>query len=284
MEVVIFQYFNTEDTKNLLFALSKFPYVGGIASLLNSLLDLYDVYEGLLRFNTYKSSIKIKTGSFRFLGNFILGLAGFFPLITIASCLLINPFIIPFISLSIVGANLFKSFITIKTLQYELKIDRLVFLTEPNENSYRVLKNTKNQLYIAQRDCIINSILTFSAAVSVLGIIFPPFFMVGMCIGIIGGMLGVLDKKYFFCKKIITIFSKKETITSNTLDFKCENKMTHSSYHRICKKIKTLPAKSIATPNISKTSYIKPLPGSNSLVTLRAPAESVVCEKARIIR
>jgi hypothetical protein len=231
-----------------------------------------------MQFNIYKSSIKIKTGSFRFVCNFLLGLAGFFPLLAVASCLLINPFIIPLISLSIVLANLFKSFITIRTIKYELTIDRCVASTEQSENSYNVLKNKKENLYIAQRDFIINSILTFGAAVSILGAIFPPIFIVGMGIGIIGGILGVLDKKFYFCKKIVKIFDKDDNSNSHlknesdnfikrTSNKKLERKPEHCSYDTIFKRIKPLTCKQIYK-NSSDVVPIKRVINHNSVNTM----------------
>jgi hypothetical protein len=254
------KYFNIQDIQNLLLSLSNFPYFGALASLLNSFFDVCEIYKGFTHYNIYKNQIKIKTGAFRFTCNLLLGLAGLFPLLAIASCLLVNPFILPLISFSLVVSNFYKACVITKITKYELSIDKRVVETSLNENSIQIFSVTEKNLYISQRECIANSVLMVGAAVSLLGVIFPPFLLVGLGIGMAGGLLSVLDKKLFFCKKIVRMFDKKEDSSSNFKNIMESINHTHSktvlqskkidhTYNKIFKQIPPIGRKLKLTPS-----------------------------------
>lgn len=245
------KYFNIEDIENLLLSLSHFPYFGALASLLNSFFDVCEMYHCVIHFNIYKNRIKLKAAAFRFTGNLLLGLAGLFPLITIASCLLVNPFILPLISFSLVVCNFYKAYVTTNIIKYELSIDKKVLEISHEENALHLFSATKDKLYTSQRDCIINSILMFGSAISLLGFICPPFFIVGLSIGIVGGILGMLDEKLHLCKKIIKIANKnvdchstlKDAIQNVQIKSASPIKKIDHTYNKIFKKISPLERK-----------------------------------------
>jgi hypothetical protein len=224
------KFINTQDIKNLLYSVSRFPYFGAIASLLNAFLDMRDIYHGFLDIHIYKNTVKIKTAIYRLIVNLLLGLVGFFPFFIIFAWMIVNPFIIPLISFTLVSANLFKTYTTFKTIKYELSIDQTVLKNKPNENALTILKNTEENLYIAQREFVINALLTIGSCLSAASIFFPPLLMVGIGIGVIGSLLGMLDKKFCFGKKIF-----KACLTTESVQKKDE--LIHGSQRAILKKI-----------------------------------------------
>jgi hypothetical protein len=129
---------------------------------------------------------------------------------------LANPVIAPIISLGIVVANLFKAYRTYKITKYELSIDRAVLKNNRDENSLSTFKETQKKLYTAQKEVVINSILTIASVISVFGVFFPPLLIVGMGLAVTGSVLGILDNKFQFGIKILKFLRKPEDTISNT--------------------------------------------------------------------
>lgn len=191
-----------DDITQLLSALARIPYVGAFMSLLNALMDIYDIGINLFKKNIVERKAVVSSAFYRFCGHALIGLGGLVPLVTIAAFMIFHPCIIPIIALGPVIADLYKFCKVTNALQKIVKENEIQFKANPTEETLKELRDTRELLYEAKRERAISACLVIGTTLSAFGLVFPPLLMAGLAISVTCAVAGFLDKRYRISERI----------------------------------------------------------------------------------
>lgn len=208
--------YKLDDISHFLNSLAHFPYINGVTSLLSAVYDLTDILIHLCKSQVVLRKIVLKTALSRFLGNALIGIAKLTPLITVAAFIVTCPWLIPLIALVPVIANLIKYTKLSKEWKNIVTQNTLLFNNNPTEETLKNLKDAREALYHTAQERFICFGLILGALLSVVGVFFPPLLIPGIVLSISSALLGFIDKRYQYSKKISHyIFGNFETAEEN---------------------------------------------------------------------
>jgi len=208
---------SVDDITQLLSALARFPYFGGFISLLNSLLDLYELLANLIRKKIIEKKVVVTAAFYCFCSHALIGLGGLVPLVTLAAFMVVHPCIIPLAALVPVAADLHKFCKITRTLEQMTEENEITFKRNPSTETLKTLKKTRELLYQAKRDRFISICLVIGTTLSALGLIFPPLLMAGLGISLTSALLGFLDKRYHVSERICRFIFGENTMEEERL-------------------------------------------------------------------
>lgn len=194
--------YSLDDLSELSNAIARFPYFGGFLSLLSALYDLYDVVASLFNKKTIEKKIVVCTAFSRFCGHALIGLGGLVPLVTIAAFMIFHPCIIPLVALYIASTELYKFCKIVKAAKEVVKTNEQQFRNNPTLESLTELRESRELLYQAKQERIINIGLLIGAILGVAGLLFPPLLTIGIAFSLGFAVIGLIDKKYRLSEKI----------------------------------------------------------------------------------
>lgn len=212
------QYFKTirrltlDDLSEIFNAIARFPYFGGFLSLLSALYDFYEILSSLFNKKLLEKKLVLKTALGRLCGHVLIGLGGLVPLISFAAFMVFNPTIIPLVALGIATAELYKFYKITKAAITLVSHRETCFREKPTQNNFDELKEAREAYYQAKQELVINLGLFVGAVLGVIGLIFPPLLLAGICVSLGSAGLGLIDKKYRFSERMsYFIFGNPDT-------------------------------------------------------------------------
>jgi len=200
-----------DDFTPLFYAISRLsPHVGAATSFLNAAHDLYDFTFHILKHDVRGRSIILKAAFGKFWSNSLIGLANMTPIICIAAFLLINPIVLPIIALHPISVDFIKFTTLVKNGIREVREKKLKYLSQPTKKNLEDLLLATDYLYQVKQELAISTGLIIGGLLSIAGIFFPPLLMAGIIFSISIAVVGFIDKRYQYSRKMYQFFFGKE--------------------------------------------------------------------------
>lgn len=200
-----------DDFTPLFYAISRIsPHLGAVTSFLNAAHDIYDFMIHICKSDVRGRSIILKTTFGKFFSNSVIGLANMTPIICVAAILLINPVVLPLITIHPISMDFIKFATLVKKGMKEVREKKLKYLIQPTKNNLDDLLVAKNYLYQIKQELVISAGLIIGAILSVVGVFFPPLLLVGIILSISIAVAGFVDKRYQCSSRMHQFFFGKE--------------------------------------------------------------------------